>query len=331
MRRRVPPSDDPGAFRVGGRPAVLHVEPGEAFEVDCEDAFSGRVTTPADAPRDLAPFPRVNPLTGPVHVAGARPGDVVAVHVADVLPLRDWGVSTMSPDFGALSGTHAAPNLQPPTGERVWRWEVTPDGASVVTPTRSGPPLVVPLRPFLGTLAVAPAHGEVRTSVVPGAFGGNLDSPLVAAGATLLLRVNEAGALLHVGDGHLAQGDGEFCGTAVEGAVRTTLVTEVLADDGLSDWPRLETDEELVAFGVGRPLDDALRVALHSLVSWVSGTSGLDVVDAYQLVSQTCTARVGNLVNPGFTATVSVPRAVVPGGGGRTAHHRLRSLARAAH
>jgi acetamidase/formamidase len=161
--------------------------------------------------------------------------------------------------------------------------------------------------------------------VVPGAFGGNLDLPALGAGATLYLRANVPGALLHVGDGHFTQGDGEFAGTAVEGAVRTRLVTEVLPDDGLGSTPRIETDSQLVAVGWGRPLEDAARVAVHALTRWVAAISGLPVPDAYQLVSQACEARVGNLVNPAYTVAVGIAKELVPGfDPTSSAHERLR-------
>jgi acetamidase/formamidase len=326
MRQRVAPPTGPDAFRIGGRSPVARVLPGEIFEVDSDDAFSGRVDSVASRPREVAPFPRVNPLSGPVAIEGAQPGDLLAVHVADVAPTRDWGVSTMSPNFGALSGTKHSPNLQPDTGERVWIWTLERTTATARSEAADGIRLEVPFRPFLGTLAVAPAHGEVRTSTVPDALGGNLDSPLVRPGATVYLQVNEPGGLVHVGDGHYAQGDGEFCGTAVEGAVRSTMVAEVLPDDGLGDWPRIETDEELIVVGVGRPLEDAFRVAVHSLTRWVAQLSGLDLDDAYQLVSQTCTARVANLVNPSYTVTVAVETSRIPHfDPAARAHARLRA------
>ncbi|MHB1064990.1 MAG: acetamidase/formamidase family protein [Georgenia sp.] len=314
-------------FHLGAAPARVTIAPRTVIEVECEDAFSGRLDSVDGRPREVAPFPYVNPLTGPIAVTGAEPGDILAVHLLDVSPLREWGVSTLSPDFGALSGTAASPNIQRAIDERVWIWTVDEATGTLTSPTPAGPELRVPLRPFLGTVGVAPAHGEIRTSVVPGAFGGNLDLPVLGPGATLYLRVNEPGALLHVGDGHLTQGDGEFAGTAVEAAVRTRLVTEVLPDDGLGAAPRIETDSQLIAVGWGRPLEDAARVAVHALTRWVAAISGLPVPDAYQLVSQACETRVGNLVNPAYTVAVGIVKDLVPGLDPATsAHERLRSL-----
>ncbi|HEX5569548.1 MAG TPA: acetamidase/formamidase family protein [Streptomyces sp.] len=320
---RIAPGPQDHAFTVGGRPAYAAVPLWEEFEVLTEDCFSGRITAVTDQPREVAPFPRVNPLTGPLELAGVRAGDIVAVYLAALEPARTWGVSTLSPGFGALSGTRNSPNLQPETGERVWIWHTDPEAGTVHTTTEDGRRLEVPLRPFHGTVAVAPAHGEVRTSTVPDAYGGNLDIPAVAAGATLYLKANTDGALLSIGDGHYARGDGEFAGTAVEGAVRTRLRAGVPEAEhpGATgfDWPRLETDDEIIAVGCGRPLGEAVKVAPNTLVHWVAASCGLPEADAYQLVSQGCTTRLGNLVNPSCTVTVALPKALLPG------NPRLRS------
>lgn len=306
-------------FHIGAGEPRVTIAPLQIVDVHCEDAFSGRLTAITGQPREVAPFPFVNPLTGPIAVRGAQVGDTIAVHLLAVTPARDWGVSTISPNFGALSGTRLSPNLQPETRERVWIWQV--EGDELVTEASGGGTLRVPLRPFLGTVGVAPAHGEVRTSVSVDAHGGNLDLPLLRAGTTLYLRVNAPGALLHIGDGHLAQGDGEFAGTAVESAVQSRLVTDVVPGDHLNDWPRLETDDQIVAVGVGRPLEEAVRVAVHQLTRWVAELSGLSDQDAYQLVSQTCTTRIGNLVNPSYTVAVGILKALVPGIAAATSIH----------
>jgi acetamidase/formamidase len=312
-------------FHIGGAPPRLTVRPGEFFETDSEDAFGGRVTASDARPREVAPFPFVNPLTGPVEIAGARPGDGLAVHIVSVEPLRSWGVSTQSPGFGLLSGNADFPNTQPPVPERVWIWHLDAEAGALVT--GDDPPLRVPFRPFLGTVGVAPPHDEVRNSVVPGPFGGNLDLPLLGAGTTLYLRVNIAGGGLVVGDGHLAQGDGELAGTAVEGAVRTRLVCEVLPPGTAGFWPRLETSEHFVTVGCSKPLESAFAIAAHEMVQWVTALSGLPVAEALQLISQSATTRVGNLVNPQYSAALLVPKSVVPRADVLSAHDRLARLA----
>jgi acetamidase/formamidase len=324
----VPLNDGHGfVFRLGGHTPKLSVAPGRPFTVFTEDCFSGKLTSTDGKPREVAPYPQVNPLVGPIAVDGVNAGDVLAIHLISLDPARNWGVATISPNFGLLSGTRSAPNLQPEQEESVWIWRLSPDRASLSTTAANGATLTVPYRPFHGTLGVAPAHGEVRLGVVPGDFGGNFDIPDLTEGATLYLRANVDGGHVYIGDGHYAQGDGEIAGTAVEGAFNTTLVAGPAPADADLDWPRLETDSHIGVIGCARPIDDAARIAAAGLVRWVARLAGMDMMDAHQLVSQACRLRIGNLVNPAFTVLCSMPKAaigtdlVVAGG----MHGRLRS------
>ncbi len=319
----------PFAFHYGPGAPAMAARLRERLRVFTEDCFSGKLMTTAGKPREVAPFPWVNPLTGPIAVEGVRAGDLLAIHLVALTPARDWGVSTISPNFGALSGTRYNPNLQPEQPESVWIWRVRREAGVVSTQTSQGGELSAALMPFHGSLGVAPPHGEVRLSVVPDVFGGNMDIPDVAAGATLYLRANVDRALVYIGDGHYSQGDGELAGTAVEGALETEMIFDVCdAQDNLS-WPRLETDREIGVIGCGRPLEDAARIASHDLVQWVSDLSSLGLQDAHQLVSQACRLRIGNLVNPLYTVAAFIEKRWLPGApailGGT--HQRLRRLA----
>jgi acetamidase/formamidase len=298
-------------FQLGGHAPRLSVKPGEQFTVFTEDCFSGRLTSVDGKPREVAPYPKVNPLVGPIAVEGIRAGDIMAIRLHRLEPARDWGVATISPNFGFLSGTRASPNLQREQEERVWIWRLSPDRTQLTTQTYSGRTLRANYRPFHGTLGVAPAHGEVRLGVVPGDFGGNFDIPDLTEGATLYLRANVDGGHIYIGDGHYAQGDGEIAGTAVEGAFFTTLSAEKAVQDESFDWPRLETESHIGVIGCARPLDDAARIAVAGLVRWVAHRTGLDTMDAHQLVSQTCGLRIGNVVNPAFTVLCTLPKAVL--------------------
>lgn len=314
-------------FHIGGHAPKTVIACGERHTVFTEDCFSGKLTSTEGRPREVAPFPRVNPLSGPIAVSGVAAGDIVAIHLDTLTPARDWGVATISPDFGLLSGTRGNPNLQPAQDERVWIWQFDTDKRSLSTEAANGVTLRVPYRPFHGTVGVAPAHGEVRLGLVPGDFGGNLDIPDLGPGATLYLRANVAGAHLYIGDGHYAQGDGEIAGTAIEGAFHTTLVCDRLPMEEGFDWPRLETDREIGVIGIARPLDDACRIAVAGLVQWVARITGLAMADAHQLVSQCCRLRIGNLVNPAFSVLCALdksllgPDAVIHAG----MHTRLRA------
>ena len=299
-------------FHFGGHECRRTVHPGEAFDVFTEDTFGGRLTSPDGKPRSVAPYPWVNPLTGPIAIEGVREGDVLAVHLASLRAARDWGVATVSPNFGLLSGTLGNPNLQPELDERVWIWRVSEDGNTLHTTTASRVDLQVPFQPFFGTIGIAPAHGEVRLSVTPGEFGGNLDLPDLGPAATLYLRSNVDGGHLYLGDGHFAQGDGEITGTAVEGALDATLIAWRVGPVPTFDWPRMETDRHLGVIGCARPLEDAVRIAASGMVRWLSELSCLDTADAHQLVSQSCELRIGNLVNPTFSVCCRLAKHLVP-------------------
>lgn len=132
---------------------------------------------------------------------------------------------------------------------------------------------------------MAPALREVRTTMVPDCFGGNMDTPEMRAGATCYLRVNVEGALLSLGDGHYHQSEGETCGWAVEGAMSSVVIVE-LVKGGRPAWPRIENDTHLMVVGSGRPLDAAWRAAHTDMVGWLSHLQGLGRLDAYQLLSQ---------------------------------------------
>jgi amidase len=318
---------DAFVFHYGGGTPRSRVRLREKLSVFTEDCFSGRLTSVDGKPRQVAPFPYVNPLTGPIAVEGVRAGDLLAIHLASLTPARDWGVATVSPNFGALSGTRHNPNLQPELTEKVWIWRVD-KAAGVVATTIGTREIRAPLQPFHGSLGVAPPHGEIRSSVVPDVFGGNLDIPDLGAGATLYLRANVDEAMVYIGDGHFAQGDGELAGTAVEGALDTILLCDSCgeADDILS--PRLETDEEIGVVGCARPLEDATRIAAEGLVRWVSRLCALPQQDAHQLVSQTCRLRIGNLVNPLYTVAAFIRKEWLPDGSVAFdgVHERLRRI-----
>jgi acetamidase/formamidase len=303
----------PFAFHYAVAPPIMTVRPRQLVQVFTEDAFCGKITTTRDKPREAAPFPRINPLTGPIAIEGVKTGDIVAVHLASLTPARDWGVATISPNFGALSGTRSNPNLQPEQPETVWIWRVDREAGVVSTTTATAQELRAPLRPFHGCLGVAPPHGDVRHSVVPDTFGGNLDIPDLGAGATLYLRSNAEGGLVYIGDGHYAQGDGELAGTAVEGALHTQLCFDRLPPTDDIEWPRIETDREIGVIGCARPVEDAARIASHGLIRWVANLCGLGLQDAHELVSQTCRLRIGNLVNPLYSVAAFIDKRWLPG------------------
>jgi acetamidase/formamidase len=175
-----------------------------------------------------------------------------------------------------------------------------------------------------GTVGVAPPLGEVRSSLTPGSWGGNMDTPEMRAGTTCYLGVNVEGALFSLGDGHARQGEGETCGVAVECAMDTVLVLD-LVKDVVTPWPRLEDDTYLMVAGSARPLEDAFRIAHTELVRWIQELTGLSAMDAYQLVSQTALTPIANVVDTNYTVVAKIAKAHLRGAtamGGM--HERLR-------
>jgi amidase len=315
------------AYTFGGREPITRVMPGEPIRLSTLDCFAGRVCSVQDLPSKVCQFPYLNPVTGPLHVMGAQPGDTLAVHLIDLTPASDVGFSSTFPHFGALTGTATTAMLHSPLEERVWQYTIDAERQTVRYAARTSPyEADLPLAPMLGTIGVAPAHNEVRASIVPGVHGGNLDTPLMRAGTTLYLPVGMPGALLAVGDGHACQGDGELCGVAVEIPMHVTLVVDVLSGV-TTPTPRLETDTRLMSIGVARPLEDTYRAAHADLVHHVSALTGLDTLDAYQLVSQAGRAHIGNVVDEQYTIAATIKKqlldTVEPYHG---THQRLRAI-----
>ena len=255
------PAPEQYAWTFGGAAPVARVRPPAVLEVFTEDCFAGRVRSERDLVSEVCEFPYLNPQTGPFYIEGAEPGDTLAVHFISIEPARDWGASTTVPLFGALSATHATALLHDPLPELVWLWQLdTGTGTCRFTARHGDFTADLPMEPMHGTVGVAPANLEVRSALVPDAFGGNMDTPEMRAGVTCYLGVNVEGALLSLGDGHARQGEGETCGVAVECAMNTVLAVDLIKGRPCA-WPRLESDTHLMTAGSARPLEDAFRIA----------------------------------------------------------------------
>jgi acetamidase/formamidase len=306
------PAADELAWTFGGVAPVRRVKPGTVLELWTEDAFAGKVRSTDDLVSRVIEFPFVNPLTGPFHVEGAEPGDTLAVHFVSIEPSRDWAASSTIPLFGALTSTHVTAGLQEPLDELVWMYDVDTVGRTVTfRARRTDDHVVMPLDPMHGTVGVAPANLEARSSLVPDAHGGNMDTPEMRAGVTCFLGVNVEGALFALGDGHCRQGEGEACGVAVEAAMDTTVIVDVLKGVP-TPWPRLESDDHLMSTGSARPLEDAFRIAQHDLVTWLGVECGLDPLDAYQLVTQASEAPIANVCDPNYTVVAKIRKQYLP-------------------
>jgi acetamidase/formamidase len=324
------PRPEQFAWTFGGVEPIQRVAPGSVMELWTEDAFGGKVRRAEDLVSEVIEFPFVNPQTGPFYVEGAEPGDTLALHFVSIEPSRDWAASTTIPLFGSLTQTHATAGLQEPLPELVWMYEVDTKERTVTFRARDADfTSVLPLDPMHGTVGVAPASFEARSSLVPDAHGGNMDTPEMRAGTTCYLGVNVEGALFSIGDGHARQGEGESCGVAVECAMDTVLVVDLIKGRACP-WPRLENDDYVMSAGSARPLEDAFRIAHTDMVQWVGEEFGLGAMDAYQLLTQVSESPVANVVDPNYTFLCKVlkrwlPERPVMGG----VHARLRGVGQA--
>jgi acetamidase/formamidase len=237
-------------------------------------------------------------LTGPVHVEGARPGDMLEVRVLDVAIRVPYGVNATGPGRGAV------PDLLAQPAQKVIKLDLKRRIALFAKGVE------VPLAPFMGIVAVAPPPHLKRVSTKPpGAFGGNLDFRHLVAGSTLYLPVFNDGALLYTGDGHACQGDGEVDGTAIEISLTPTLQLIVHAGAG-SDmkWPRAEDAANYYPMGMGSTVDEALKNAIREAVDFLESRAKLSAADAYALCSLAVDFRIGEAVNDVLMVYGVIPR-----------------------
>lgn len=169
---------------------MKRVRPGTLLTLWSEDAFNHAITSVNDVASQVIDFRYLNPQTGPFYVEGAEPGDTLAIHVVDLVPARSWGASAAIPFFGGMTSTDRTALLQQALPEATWVYEVDTAARTVGFQARFGDfEVALPLEPMLGTVGVAPAGHEVRSSLVPERFGGNMDTPEIKAGTTVFLGV----------------------------------------------------------------------------------------------------------------------------------------------
>lgn len=291
-------------------PPVLTVAPGTTIEFECLDASGGQLTkdsTLADV--GVLDFGKVNPVTGPVFIDGAAPGDAVKVTVHEFQP-SGFGWTANIPGFGLLAEQFTEPALH------VWKYD-----AAALTPALYGPGGKVPLKPFAGTIGLAPAEPGLHSVVPPRRVGGNMDIRDLAVGTELYLPVEVAGALFSIGDTHAAQGDGEVCGTAIESPMNVVLTLDLVKGANLK-MPRFTTpgpvsrhlDEKgyEVTTGVGSDLLQGAQAAVSQMVDLLASRHGMAPVDAYMLCSVCGDLRISEIVDqPNWIVSFYFPRVVL--------------------
>lgn len=288
---------------------VLRVAPGESVEFEVFEASGGQLS-PQSVVEDVGrmDFGRVNPVTGPVFIDGAEPGDVLKVTLLSFKP-SGWGWTANIPGFGLLADEFKAPALH------LWSYD-----AATLAPAFFGRWAKVPLKPFTGTIGVAPAEPGLHSIVPPRRVGGNMDVRDIAAGTELYLPVEVAGALFSVGDTHAAQGDGEVCGTAIESPMSVALKFDLVKATPLA-FPRFTTPGPVtrhldakgyeVTTGIGPDLMEGARTAVRAMVELLSKRYGMPPVEAYMLCSVCGDLRVSEIVDvPNWTVSFYFPRVV---------------------
>ncbi len=285
---------------------VLKIHAGDTLETNTVDADGHAVEKAGLKPRGP------NPLTGPFYIDGAEPGDTLVVKFLSVVVDGKEGWGSTVAGFGALNNSRYTPILGKGIPEKVWVYPIDKArNLATFRATDSKFTVNIPLHPFLGCVGVAPADGEARSSIVPAEFGGNMDAPEASVGNTLYLPVNVPGALLFLGDGHAAMGDGEVAGTAIEVSMRVRVKVDVLKHKTIQ-WPRFENDNYIMAVGIYRPLDDALRIAFTELIKWMHERNGLSEMDAYELLSKTAEIHLDEMVDPNYVIVAKINKKFLP-------------------
>ena len=307
-------------------PVTLHVQPGEEFEVQTQlnrgpwlndhpngESLRARLYDHRDAEPSMfssgwslpwhlpAGLPSGNPSSGCIYIEGARPGDMLLIHIGEI-ELNPLGFTNFRGNSGAVPGWFGPSAL----GSQRRIVEIR-DGI-----IHWSDYLKIPARPMIGTVGVAPARERIANNWA-GYWGGNMDVQEVTTGATLMLGVNVKGGLLHVGDMHAIQGDGEICSAGgIEASGRVRMRVEVVSRPRSMFWPRLLDDTHIAVIAMARPLEDAFRHALEGLVLWLEEEYGMPRGDGFLLLGQVLEARCTAIVNPTFTYIAKIARDFLP-------------------
>jgi acetamidase/formamidase len=283
---------------------VLTVEPGDTVTLRSLDA-GGRLERQQvpgqDVPTMFAEW-RGHCLTGPIEVRGARPGDVLAVRFVSIRP-DDWGWTTAGGRDNPLMhrlGLHEGPRAR-----LLWQIDA---GAGVATSDLGH---TVRIAPFLGVTGLAwDEPGEHSTIPPRPVGGGNIDCKELVAGSTLYLPVAVPGALLSVGDGHAAQGDGEVAGTAIECGMTTELRLDLVTDRPVPGV-HAETPAGQITFGFSPDLNAAMGDALDAMLAWLQAGYGVDKAMALAMASPVLDLRVTQVANESWGVHALLPAGAI--------------------
>ena len=290
-------------------PPKMVVSPGVQIEIQTLDSSAGQITADSTL-RDLVDldFSRVNPVTGPIFIEGAEPGDAIAIRF-DEFHSSGWGWTGNIPGFGLLADQFTEPALH------IWKYDSNTPTVSTFASGGS-----VPLKPFVGTVGLAMSESGNHSVVPPRRVGGNMDIRDMSAGTELLLPVEVTGALLSLGDTHAAQGDGEVCGTAIESPINVVITINLVKGANLQS-PRfstpgpvsrhLDTKGYHVTTGIGPDLMVAAKESVARMIDWLSLAQGISPMDAYMLCSVAGDLKISEIVDmPNWIVSFYFPRSV---------------------
>ena len=301
-----------GGFSHQLKPALI-VDSGDSIEVETYTGFYLYDKAPPEfltpefleicqhlpAERKVGPGPHL--LTGPIYVRNSEPGDVLEVKLEAISPRLPVGFNAIRSGWGALPQQFTEPRL------RFIRLDL--DKGIAEFPTGSG--IHIPIQPFFGILGVATAQTS-RSSVPPGSYGGNIDNRELQAGSRIFLPVFVPGALLSIGDGHSAQGDGEINVTAIETSMNGTIQIKLRKDLKFTS-PIAETPTHIITLGFGETLDEAFEFALKEMITFLESFVGLSAEDAYVLCSLAVNFHITQVVNsPQKGVHGMLPKSILP-------------------
>jgi len=279
---------------------VLTVSAGDTVSIEARDTSDNQIH-PGFTMDDLGEVDtdRIHPLTGPIYIEGAEPGDTLVISIGTITP-ASWGFNIVPPggkNFGFLSEKPYEASI---------RFMDIDNNKGIVKFSDS---IQLPLSPFLGVMGVAPRDkGEIRT-LTPGEHGGNLDLKELGTGTKLYLPVFVNGALFSTGDCHAIQGDGEVTGAAVECAGKAVLTFSLIKGTN-ETFPRAETATHYITLGFEEELTAAARNATERMINFISKEKNITESEAYSLCSIAADVRITQVVNGIMGAHVMMPKAI---------------------
>lgn len=246
-----------------------------------------------------------NPQTGPFYVLGAEPGDTVQVFLDRLHPNREYGYSS------ALVAPHVVDpeyvKSLPAKGKAEWRIDSASNTATLTSSNLGIHVLKLSLLPMLGCLGVAPADGQAISTATSGNFGGNMDYRGIVSGVSVYFPVFVPGALIHLGDGHAVQGDGEIAGTGIEISYDVQFTVHLLKGKHIA-WPRGENEQYIFTIGNARPLEQALQHATTEMLRWLQEDYGMGISEASTFLGLCVEYDLGNVFDPAYTMVCKVSR-----------------------